>query len=1243
MRKASIEKVRREAQMARVNEVENRIKELEGGKFQKLCNKYLYQKYGLENISPLGSQEGTDKTTIGVPDTFIEHADGKYTLIMYGTHKDAKRKIKEDVLDCLNESKTGIPKSKIKQIICCHTSTNISIHEIEGIKNKIKGVAIKLIGLGTLAQDISSPQFQGIAKEYLDIGFGTEQIFTINDFVKAYDKNATASPLDIDFKFREDKTAEIKEAVAKNTAVLVNGASGVGKTRISLEICKHFESEGYQVLCVKNNGQPLYDDFRIFASTPGKYLLFLDDMNQVSDIASVIGWVLQNNTENLDIKVLATVRDYAKGKVVELLENFHLFSEIKIPVFEDDEIKEIMDDCLGIKNTFFKNRIAKIAKGNVRLSILAGKFAIEDINMIKNSAEIFKHYYGNIIEEGKMNLETVKVLFVISLLNTVKINDDNFAKVLLDEFNISWEDFQRLSYDLHQKELVDLYLEEVVKISDQSFGNYILEYVLIERKLISIEKLLELGFNIKRGRIVYAINTVLELFHSDETEKYISDQVNNRWDKANPEEQDSYLETFYPMNLDKTLDILNRRISDMNAVTFEVTDAFFKEKLNYQNITSLEMKILNGFKNTKYFEEAIELAIIMFEKRPDLFMDIYFVFTKSFFYDRNSFELDYKKENELIDTLWRLRKKSDFNYDFLLLKVIEEFLKTFITITESGDNDRALIVTTFHIGLTEGSMELRRKLWEIISYLYNDEVHLAQIQSMLVTSHWTGEIKQVIPILNFDLSCIKDSFVKKWTNPNFEQCIILSKITNLAKNMGIEVNSEFKKYEDSESYQYYGIIEPKVNYKESDEQREGEIKKSTMDFSLDNYKQLFLIAKQLENNKVFLNYQHGANLAIAIENASKQIYISVINCYFQCGAPFSHNCVLIVFDMLKVLGFEQAYQIISEANFYYKNIWIRAIFETIPENMIDESQVNILIDFIERQKNEESPSVPRLNTILKYMKLDNTLLLKVCKTVCTIAEIHKSIAYDFLIEYHQSADKLVTIFSDNLDNLEDLYLYAQKEHLDYSGKIMIEIVKSNPKFWDRYILSIATEDFFNMQEKKEIFHEIWKMEGYHTFIDTAVSNLLYDPQKYIGRKGYELIFPVDAKSPFVTKRIKGWILKYICDNNSNTKIMHHLFLHYICNQNEVDRLEYIEEFLKCNKKVEDFETLSLLPTSSSFSGSEVPLIDRNISFVTNLLDNKYLKGLDFIGHRNSLKKLIFALEREKKIVQMREYRNDYIN
>ena len=133
--------------MSIINTVERAIVSLDGGKYQKLMDAYFMRKYQFSNIHPLGVQTGTDKTTKGTPDSYVECDNGKYIIIMYGSVEAASyKKLESDILSCFETSKLSLPIEKIDRIICAYTSTNIHIEQIESLKNLIEGVKIELIG-----------------------------------------------------------------------------------------------------------------------------------------------------------------------------------------------------------------------------------------------------------------------------------------------------------------------------------------------------------------------------------------------------------------------------------------------------------------------------------------------------------------------------------------------------------------------------------------------------------------------------------------------------------------------------------------------------------------------------------------------------------------------------------------------------------------------------------------------------------------------------------------------------------------------------------------------------------------------------------------------------------------------------------------------------------------------------------------------------------------------------------------
>lgn len=141
--------------MSKINEIENAILQIEGGRFQKMVDQYLYRKYKYNNMHSLGSQQGTDKTTKGVPDSYSLREDGKYIAIMYGTYSGQAAsfsKVKNDLESCIDRCKVGNLYDSLYEIICCHTGSNFTIGQDKELNSLFDNV--RVIGINTLANDL---------------------------------------------------------------------------------------------------------------------------------------------------------------------------------------------------------------------------------------------------------------------------------------------------------------------------------------------------------------------------------------------------------------------------------------------------------------------------------------------------------------------------------------------------------------------------------------------------------------------------------------------------------------------------------------------------------------------------------------------------------------------------------------------------------------------------------------------------------------------------------------------------------------------------------------------------------------------------------------------------------------------------------------------------------------------------------------------------------------------------------
>ena len=266
--------------MSIFNDLEMKIKSLSPGAYQRLCSEYAYKKYNLTNMSDIGGKEGTDKTTIGVPDSYSLDETGKYLFFMYGTVESSPvSKIETDIKDAHNSEKTGISIDKVDKIICFHTNTNMRASSKDKLINLYDDVKIELVDIDSMTHDIYNC-YPFLAFDHLGIPIDSNQISDIGKFIERYDKNNSQSPLCIPFVYRKEK--EQLEFIFNNddnNFVLVTGNPGVGKTKLVLEVCKKYieENKDTKCYCIRNNGGNLYNDLKIYLSGGSNYILFFDD------------------------------------------------------------------------------------------------------------------------------------------------------------------------------------------------------------------------------------------------------------------------------------------------------------------------------------------------------------------------------------------------------------------------------------------------------------------------------------------------------------------------------------------------------------------------------------------------------------------------------------------------------------------------------------------------------------------------------------------------------------------------------------------------------------------------------------------------------------------------------------------------------------------------------------------------------------------------------------------------------
>ena len=1224
--------------MSKINSIQNAILQLEGGAFQSLIDEYLYKKYQFDNIQTLGVETGTNKPTKGVPDSFVLTKDKKYILINYGSVKErAAEKIKKDILSCFDNAKLNLEESKIEKIICVYTSTNLHIEQFSEIMNIVKNVEIQLLGIDTISYDLAL-KYPGIAYDHLNISLDTHQIFDIDDFVKSYDANGINSPIDVDFYYRESELNEVVNSIKENKVTLVTGPSGIGKTRLVLEACRVFFKDGWNTYCIKNNGQLLYDDLRFYISDPGKYLLFFDDANNFGGFENILNYITEF-TATSEIKLVFTIRDYAKERVKKSTKTYFALHEIVLEGLKSDEVKEILKKNLGIVNDLYLQRIAEVAKGNIRLAMLAGLKSVKDgLVAIQNAEDIFSNYYKSVFEKSELGKNELLMIFLTTFFGPIRYKENTDYLYWIEKLginNISEEIIERL----YSIELLDWFRGEIVKVSDQSFGNYILYYVLFEKRWIQLSSFIKMIFPTYKNKLIYALNTLISLFGGAELMEFIKDEVNVAWKDAREDLAIDFVECFYQLNLEKALVYLKEFIDKEESSVFDLKTFNFNREKNYSRIKMREIKILAGFKNTEYFEDAIDLLLIYYKKRPDYIMDIYFAITERMLYDKQSYSRRYQQENILIQKLWAATEMgANYNNTILFIHVAEKALQSEVSFTEEGETPRSMSFVRMTIVVNDATKAIREKIFTALFSLYEIAKYRKLVLSILQTVHGSGlKPEQMKELIQSDYKLINNYFKNRDTL-NFEEAKIFGEYKKQASFMDISLPDINNRLNENREYQIYHLLTKEHirgrTIEEDELERKNEIRSFIYEFSIEDYQRFFdcvaYIEEKCPNEAWMIGTGIEAVFEILCERAN--IYIDVFKEYLKADAPFGRHMIKTIPYMVHAYGYEEIISIIKSISFKDQDWWVNNVFENLPPSMVTKENTLEYKHFLETNFTKEEPLVPRIYSLEKYAVYNAELPIYISNIILSKhLPVHQFLGTLFRSE---EITYLGCAFKSNMDILKKLYFNGLDPHFDFYGELFLLIFDDDKTVWKQY-LEWLKMNLHRNEYRSGVFEKIWKEDNYIEYINLAVETLLPDKYFVFNENAAKTIFPESEKRlQEMKERQRRWFEVYIRRNYQEIEKIRLVIsvANVVC---ESWKLELILLFLSLNKSYSDFQKLYLFPLSSSWSGSEIPFIDKRILFLGELKQS--LKGIDYIQHRDYLNDRIEALQSYRKKVELSEY------
>ena len=546
---------------------------------------------------------------------------------------------------------------------------------------------------------------------------------------------------------------------------------------------------------------------------------------------------------------------------------------------------------------------------------------------------------------------------------------------------------------------------------------------------------------------------------------------------------------------------------------------------------------------------------------------------------------------------------------------------------------------------SEEVYNFRKILFEILGEIYKKDEFKKIIEDILFDYDIYPLDEDTNKIFRKDLEILETTFFKNWEKPDFIKCNILKEFENRCNKIEMDIPKELEKYKENNEYLILTLLELERDFgedwKKSEQDRKDRVIELIKDYKVQDYSNLFEICKRGEEFQDRLKMYNINHSIIDIFNylraKNKDEFLNIFKEYINKNAPFTVSPDVLIENILENFDREDLLHILNSQKYEKKELFLNSFYNIVED--VKEKDVEGIFLLLDEQVEQEQVHILDIKNLLKYENLIKGTVEKYCKKMLELYNkktfIISNLFWRITNAEQEEIDKTINSFS-NIEILEDLYIIASCNFMDYKGKFGISLLKKDDKFLIKIIENM--KDFRrNSSELDSIFSEIWNLDNYQYYIDKAYSEI---ENKYFNRFEIEKIFYKEEKEDKdILIRKEKWIEKYIQNNYQDGEKIANMF-DVINSSFPRKKKEYMLQFLRLNKSIEDFKKIPLFSTFASWSGSEVPIIEKKIKFLEEINEN--INGLDYIEHMYYINSTIGGLKKYIADIRIREYLEDYL-
>ncbi|WP_348822792.1 hypothetical protein [Flavobacterium aestuarii] len=1249
-----------------IKQIEVALSAINDARFQDLINHLLHIQ-GNTFIGAPGSVVAKEKTSKGAPDSFFVKGS-KYVFVECTTKdkldgsKTFIDKLKKDIDHCFDKDKTSIKKEDVEKVILAFTS-KIDTDEFSELKKRVKShnpdTELEVFDIQNLPLHIYD--FPGLSEQYLGVEIIKGEIYNLPDFLTKTTKGLQPSLIN-DFIAREDELKQSLDHLKNIDILLLSGSAGVGKSKLAVKILED-SREDYIPIVIQSSAVPLWNDFVHLFQNGKDYIILFDDANKsIQNLLYLLDFIQKPKTNK--IKVVITVRDYVKHQVYQELKNFK-YKEVVIEKLKDEDIEKIILKVLPNLHHHYdiRKKIVELSKGNARVALMATYSVTPDseTNYLDSPVLLYEKYFEKVADEIEAFTRPIifKTLAIVSFFGALDRNNEELKTILKSNFNIDWDELWVTILELHRHEILDVYSDEIVKVSDQVLATYAFYKCFIDNDTASIIYSDWISAFIEKypSKIKSTLVDVNNTFGYNDIKNLVIPHLENI---ISTEETNEKLYSFYTLfwfykGYD-TLIYLKKWIDELPVEN--VSDELkFSYEHNDHTKASKYFDLLINFWNhpNELLKPAIELSIELVAKQPKRLPEFLKFIHDHFSYKVEDLHNGYQRQNILLEIM-STENRSPLHKEIAngtFLNIGETLLGWHFT--EFGSKGISISILNFDLYHSPQLLELRAKIFDGQYNLFEqDKEQSEKILNKIV--YPGGKIDEQIYI--DELSIYEKIISQKLSSDQYSHCKFVSRLAKKISSLGNPIPDNWNQFINSDIINLSKLL--KTDFLEdrngkSWQEREQEKRQKIQDYikskTSNEIKSLLYFINSLflqQQGRDLWEIEGGiSEIFIGIANKGKNEIIKALILTFNNEFSFQFQPRIIYFIINNnILSGEELLQLIIKTNFRDKSSCIITLLECLPDNQVSTKFLKLLIETF---KSNNQIYIHKLTDYLKFESEFNSYKISSTESgikkhniISYLTEIilNKPITHRYSLGHHFCRDCAVYFFN-HIYLLKQAFISLKKidPHFDYDGKEFEAVLNLDSNFFIEYLeQKVVDMDYLSFRFEHFKLECIWYLPDYKEIIDKALDIIIAKAPPFSSfEHPSAILFKFDKNNDEILEKahsyITGFIDVYFKDRQRIMMIMsialyrfHHRFI------------SYLKHFLLLNKDLEIFKYI-WLETTGVTTGSRVPYIQKEIDFCgeISLMVKALPNILNYANHIKYLEQKIVWLKKDIEVEQKRDF------